>query len=243
MFDRTPQKAKQIQAVLFDLDGTLIEVQERLFLSCRQTFHQLNIDEPDENAYWEAFRAYKLDQLIPDSLRPQFFALMLDHYCAFTGEVKPISGALAALQFCQEQGYCTAVITSRRTSPEQLRAELERTGHAPFIDVIKTHEDVHISTVLAKEQRLLEAITELSATPAQSIYVGDLPDDIGSTRRAGLHMSVAVLSGGVNHEVLAMCKPDVILDSVGELPQYLTIHHRGTENTECLNNRIECERR
>jgi phosphoglycolate phosphatase-like HAD superfamily hydrolase len=218
-----------IRAILFDLDGTLIEIRDRLLASCRQAMHQLAVGELDEATYWEAFETYNLGKLVSAHVREQFFMLMLESYCTYTGEVELIPGAIEALRFCREQGYCTAVITSRLTSFEHVRAECERTGLAPFIDLIKTQVGVPVMSALTKDQRLLEAVEELRVTPNQSLYIGDLPDDITSARRAGLRMSVAVLSGGINREILALREPDAILNSVGELPQYLTAGHTGPE--------------
>lgn len=214
-------KEQPIQAVLFDLDGTLIDALERLTTSFYHAFRQLDIAEPDEQTYWRAFRDYKVGRLVPAHLRDRFFSLMLDHYGGYTGDVRLIPGAIEALQFCHQQGYGTAVITSRRSSPEHVRAELARAGIDDYIPIIKTHQHVPISSVLAKEHRLLEAVKELGASPERSIYVGDLPEDVSSARRAGLGLSVAVLTGGIKRQILAKRQPDVILNSVSELPEYL----------------------
>ncbi|MBI3951988.1 MAG: HAD family hydrolase [Acidobacteria bacterium] len=223
---------EEIQAVLFDLDGTLVDARDRLLLSCRQALHQLELGELDETAYWEAFQSYNVGKLVPVSMQEQFFALLLHGYSTYTGHVRLIPGAIEALRFCREQGYGTAVITGRPTSSAHVRAELERVGLAPFIDVIKTQEGMVIPAVLTKDHRLLEAIEELRTVPERSLYVGDLPDDISSARRAGLRLSVAVLSGGIHRDLLALREPDVILNSVGELPEYLIASHRATETTE-----------
>lgn len=212
---------KEIQAVLFDLDGTLVEAQDRLLASCQQALRQLGVNGMDEASCWEAFRTYSVGRLVPAPLRQRFYALLLENYSAYAGDVRLIPGALEALRFCRDQGYGTAVITGRTTSPDDVRAELERVGLAPFFDIIKTQQGVSLPATLSKDQRVLEAVRQLRVTPEQSLYVGDLPDDISSARRAGLGMSVAVLSGGIYRELLAARQPDVILDSVGELPDYL----------------------
>jgi len=218
-------KTNELQAILFDLDGTLIEARDRLLASCRQALRQLAMDELDEATCWEAFQAYNVGRLVPRRMREPFYALLLECYNTYTGEVKLIPGVIEALRFCRERGYKTAVMTARTSSPEQVRAELGRVGLASFIDVIKTQAGVPVMGTLAKDERLLEAIEELRTTPDQSLYVGDLPDDISSARRAGLRISVAVLSGGINRELLAVREPDVILSSISELPKYLITGH------------------
>lgn len=216
-----PVKGRPIQAVLFDLDGTLIDALERLAVSFYHAFRQLNIAEPDEQTFWRAFADYQMGRLVPVHLRDRFFSLMLQHYGNYVGEVRLIPGAIETLQFCHQQGYGMAVITSRLSSPEQVRAELARAGIDGYIPVIKTHQHVPISSVLAKEQRLLEAVQELGAAPERSLYIGDLPEDVSSARRAGLGLSIAVLTGGIKREILANRQPDIILNSVSELPGYL----------------------
>lgn len=211
----------EIQAVLFDLDGTIIDARERLLASCQQTFRQLDLRDVDEATCWEAIRNYGLEKLVPDSMRAQFFALLLDRYMAYPGQVRVIPGAAETLQFCRERGYRTAVMTARSSSPEEVRAELEGVGLASYIDVIKTQEGVPIMDVLDKARRLLDAIEELGIVPDRSIYIGDSPDDISSARCAGLGRSIAVLSGGIRRELLAEREPDAILNSIEELPAYL----------------------
>jgi len=212
---------KDIQTVLFDLDGTIIDARDRLLASCRRALRELAVEIPDEADCWQAFRTLDAGRLVPAPLRERFYELLMREYMAYTGEIRLIPGAHETLEYCRAHGYRTGIITGRPSSPDRVRAELDRLGVLPFIEVIKTQAGTPLNDILSKEQQLLEAVAELRAKPEQSLYVGDLPNDIVSGRRAGLRACIAVLSGGVDRELLVACQPDALLNSIGELPEYL----------------------
>ncbi|MHA1210654.1 MAG: HAD family hydrolase, partial [Candidatus Freyarchaeota archaeon] len=54
-------------------------------------------------------------------------------------------------------------------------------------------------------------------SPFESVFVGDYVADIRSGKRIGA-VTVAVLSGGAKREILARENPDLILESVANLP-------------------------
>lgn len=64
------------------------------------------------------------------------------------------------------------------------------------------------------------ALRRLRASPGESVYVGDAPEDIEMARRAGVH-AIGVLGPFPTAERIRAEKPDVLLTSIRELPGYL----------------------
>lgn len=64
------------------------------------------------------------------------------------------------------------------------------------------------------------ALERLGADPEECVYVGDAPEDIEMARRAGVH-AVGVLGPFPTAERIRAEKPDVLLNSIRELPRYL----------------------
>lgn len=65
---------------------------------------------------------------------------------------------------------------------------------------------------------LLAAMRCLGITPADCIYVGDTPEDIEMARRAGVR-SVGVIGPFPSSVRLKAARPDILLESVAELPK------------------------
>lgn len=64
------------------------------------------------------------------------------------------------------------------------------------------------------------ALRRLRIKPEACVYVGDTPDDIEMARRAGVR-AIAVLGPFPTHDRLRAIRPDVLLDSIAELPNWV----------------------
>lgn len=66
------------------------------------------------------------------------------------------------------------------------------------------------------------ALNRLRAHPGDCVYVGDSPEDIQMARRARVH-AVGVLGPFPTAERIRAAKPDALLHSIRELPDYLSL--------------------
>ncbi len=64
------------------------------------------------------------------------------------------------------------------------------------------------------------ALRQMCLDPAACVYVGDSPEDLEMARRAGVR-AIAVLGPFPTEARLRAAKPDVLLDSINELPDAL----------------------
>jgi pyrophosphatase PpaX len=65
------------------------------------------------------------------------------------------------------------------------------------------------------------ALQQMCLAPRACVYVGDSPEDLEMARRAGVR-AIAVLGPFPTEERLRAAKPDVLLESIHELPAALT---------------------
>ena len=65
------------------------------------------------------------------------------------------------------------------------------------------------------------ALRHMQLRPAETVYVGDSPEDLEMARRAGVRAAIAVLGPFPTEKRLRAAKPDLLLDSIEELPAAL----------------------
>ena len=65
------------------------------------------------------------------------------------------------------------------------------------------------------------ALRHMNLKPNETVYVGDSPEDLQMARSAGVRAAIAVLGPFPTEKRLRAAKPDLLLDSITELPAAL----------------------
>jgi pyrophosphatase PpaX len=65
------------------------------------------------------------------------------------------------------------------------------------------------------------ALRHMGLHPAETVYVGDSPEDLEMARRAGVRAAIAVLGPFPTEIRLRAARPDLLLESIEELPAAL----------------------
>jgi pyrophosphatase PpaX len=65
------------------------------------------------------------------------------------------------------------------------------------------------------------ALRHMSLTPNETVYVGDSPEDLQMARSAGVRAAIAILGPFPTEKRLRAAQPDLLLDSITELPAAL----------------------
>jgi phosphoglycolate phosphatase len=65
------------------------------------------------------------------------------------------------------------------------------------------------------------ALRHMGLRPAETVYVGDSPEDLQMARSAGLRAAIAILGPFPTETRLRAAKPDLLLESITELPAAL----------------------
>jgi len=210
-----------VEAVLFDLDGTLVDTIPLILDSFRYATQTvlgtpvaddvlaMNIGIPlmiqmrhftdDEAVADELLRAYREHNRLHHDERARLFA-----------------GTAEALALIAERGIPMGIVTSKGREIAMRGIELFDLGR--FFDVVITMDDV--DRFKPDPFPLLKAAEAMGVAPGATAYVGDSPHDVDAANRAGA-LSIAAPWGVSTREVLLAAQPHFILDSLSDLPELL----------------------
>jgi pyrophosphatase PpaX len=205
-------------ALLFDLDGTLIDSIELIMRSMRHAFDGHATASPTD-AEWRAligrplrdsFREFVTEESEIDHLFGRYREYQLEHHDRL---VRPYDGIVAAIQGFAAEGHPMAIVTSKADWLAQ-RA-LVHVGLDAAIPVVVgcdscTRHKPHPEPVE-------RALALLRSTPADAIFVGDSPHDVESGRAAGVR-TIGVTWGAATGDELARAGADVVIHEVEQLP-------------------------
>ena len=214
--------ASRPPAMLFDLDGTLIDTIELLLGSMRHAFGACALQAPTD-AQWIAG--------IGTPLRTQF-----GEFCENEAQIEALVAAYRAWQ-----GEHHDRLTRTYTGIDELLARLHGAGHP--IGLVTSKADVlavkalewvnvarHVDTVVGADtvtrhkphpEPVHVALARLDRTPDEAYFVGDSPHDIRSGDAAGVR-TVGVLWGPFTRETLEAAGAWRIVETVEELERVLT---------------------
>jgi len=221
---------RRLPAVLFDLDGTLIDSIELILNSARYAFEG-RTPAPDD-AEWlsgvgtplaEMFRLYAKDPADVEMLVERYREYQLPNHDrlvrAYEGVVETVHGLRVAR-------HPLAVVTSKTES--LARRGIELVGIGSCFDVIigcdsTTRHKPHPEPVLA-------ALERLGREPAEAVFVGDSVHDMAAGNAAGV-ATIAALWGPFSREILAPSAPSHYLERIADLPALLRPLNTGKTGT------------
>jgi phosphoglycolate phosphatase len=215
-----------VEAVLFDFDGTLVHLnidfaQMRTDVEAILPKYGLSADDKASRytleliaecaqALTERNGGERIAEAFQRDAEAAIVAIETD--AAETADVHP--GVPELLKRLRQRGIKVGIVT------RNCRAAVERIldRSALIYDVLLTRDDVE--TVKPDPEHLLAALRLLDVEPRRALMVGDHPMDVRAGRITGTK-TVAVLTGYSPAERFAPEKPDLILKQVGELETYL----------------------
>jgi phosphoglycolate phosphatase len=139
------------------------------------------------------------------------------YYQATSAESKLFPDTTVTLSRLAEKARL-ALITQRCVSKEKIVKQLRKFGIAKHFRVIVTGNDTNYPK--PSPEGLMRCSTKLGVRICDCVVVGDSTVDIQAGRNAGAK-TVAVLSGIFSFEELQKQKPDLILENVAKLPDFL----------------------
>ncbi len=206
----------QIKAILFDIDGTLVDSNELHVSAWQQVFSEAghNFDRALLHQHIGKGGDNYIPALLPGVSEAQHKQLADAHKRLFTGQyigqVRPIDSARDLLVRVSKSGR--KVVFASSASAEELQTHMETLGADDIVDATTSSDDVENSKPCP--DIFQAAAQKAGVDPAEAIVVGDTPYDIEAARRCGI-ASVAVRSGGFADEELIGAI--AIYDDVGAL--------------------------
>jgi len=206
-----------MDAVLFDIDGTLVDSTYHHALAWHRAFARLG----DAPPLWRLHRAIGMggDKLVAhvagDETESQHGDELRDYwreeYLEIRTEVQPLPGATDLLRRLSTAGYRVALASSG--DPEFAREAIDLLGVGDRIEALTTSEDVDASK---PEPDLVQATLDRIGEVDRSVFVGDTPYDVEAAARAGMGC-IAVLTGGFSRAELADAGATLVVESLAEL--------------------------
>ena len=207
-----------LRAVLFDVDGTLVDTNYLHTVTWWQAFAQggHHVVMADIHRAIGMGSDQLLDRLLPDDRdKDADSRLTASHdalYATYWTRLRPLPGAVELLRACKKRGL-TVVLASSAGEAESgvLRGVIDAED---AIDAATFSGDVE-HTKPAPD--LVEVALEKAAVPAErAVFVGDTVWDAQASRKAGVPC-IGLLSGGIGREELADAGTAQIYAGPGEL--------------------------
>ncbi len=211
------------RAVLFDLDGTLVDTIELLLSSVRAAFEGRPAGRGvPTTAEWVAgigtplavqLRPYAADERDLATLQETYRAYQREHHDRLTrcfDDVVPTVARLRAL------GHPMAVVTSK--AADIAERTLGYVGLAPYMEVVVALESTDRHKPDPEPVRY--ALARLGADPVHAVFVGDSPHDIAAGNAAGV-TTIGALWGPFSRAAIEQASPCHVLDRIAGLPDLL----------------------
>jgi phosphoglycolate phosphatase len=221
-------RERGIRAILFDLDGTLLDTDDmlvetisgrleplsffdRLYARRKLVRRLLMASETPLNKLVTVLDWLGMEKMVRSWtrwLRAAYGRRQPTRYVAIDGVARMIEQA--------SEHYDLAITTTR--DREDAEAFVQRFGLEDRLGVIVARQDVR--RLKPHPQPIRRAAERLGVEPQQCIIVGDTTVDVRAGKRAGA-MTVAVLCGLGERTELEQLRPDLILESTAQLVQHL----------------------
>lgn len=207
-------------AILFDLDGTLVDTVPFILASVRHAFE--GVARCPSDAEWIAGIGTPLrTQLEQLAERPDQVDELLARYRAFwlaehDRRTRCFPGALETVARLAGRGHPLAVVTAK--VEEGAHRTLRLTGLDAHMRAVIGADSCARSKPDPEPVRL--ALARLGCPAAEAVMVGDSPHDLAAARGAGVR-TVAALWGACARDVLEAAGPDHLLEDIAGLPDLL----------------------
>ncbi len=203
-------------AVLFDIDGTLVDSTYHHALAWQRAFDRHDVTVP----LWRIHRTIgmggdklvaevageEVEEKLGDKLRDAW----REEYVEIKGEVQPLPGASELVRALADDGFKVALASSG--DPEFADEALDDLDIRDVVEVLKTSADVDGSK---PEPDLVEVTLDALGT-RRGVLIGDTPYDVESAARAGVKC-IGLRSGGYSEAELTEAGAALVVDAPADL--------------------------
>jgi len=210
------------KCILLDLDGTILDSRGAYLEAAKTAFETMGRKNVSTKMAMELPKRLEqdlpIDNLLAGLNREKFLHAYLKRFYKITAEnTEPFPNVEETLR--RLSAKAELALTTRRSVPaEDVFHVLEKFDLAKYFQKVITSLDTQ--NPKPDPEALMKCLQHLGAEAADCIVVGDSVVDIRAGKNAGIR-TVAVLSGIFGRKELEREKPDLILENISELPQFL----------------------
>ncbi|MFI5311160.1 MAG: HAD family hydrolase [Gemmatimonadales bacterium] len=210
-----------LRAVLFDLDGTLVDSIALIVDAMHHAFEGFDGPRPTDAEWmlgigtplWLQLSEYGRDEAEVTKLRDRYRAYQLLHHDRYIRSYPGVPETLAVLA---SRGLALAIVTSKL---DQLARR--NLGYLDLLKYFPLVVGVEATTKHKPEpEPVLFALEKLGVAPDQAVFVGDSPHDVGAGNAAGV-ATIAALWGPFTRDQLTPAGPRHWLSDIRALPGLL----------------------
>ncbi len=224
MNDRSSPQSERPHAVLFDVDGTLLDSVPLFLEMSAELLRELGAPPVHEDRIRELMSVATPDlllEILPDDFpdaKQRVEALMTANMERFISryhrEAELLPDAVETVEALAAEGFSLGLVTSSgRAVPFLDRCEMRHR----FLAIVGREDVLRHKP---HPEPLLLCAERMTLEPRRCIYVGDSLVDIRAARAAGMS-AAAIPTGTATREQLSAEGPDILLGRLSELPTLL----------------------
>lgn len=223
---------RELPAILFDLDGTLIDSRALVDASFQHTMQTLcpqrTLTQAERDAFFgpplqESFRKYFDDaQSVEEAIRI-YREYNIAHHDAY---VKPIEGVKEVLGELKMLGYPMAVVSNKMK--DVVMMGLCQADLTQYFTLVLGGDE--LQKPKPHPQGLVQACQQLGHNQDDVIYVGDSLGDIQAAKAMAAY-SVAFVQDKTREEALRAAKPCAVIHDFHELSALVKEEHEWSDTT------------
>ena len=220
-----------VHAVIFDMDGTLIDSIDIYFKIVEIALERLKLPQVSRDKILEAAEDgdFSWEVVLPDEVHSKKDEMIGQAWDIineiapqmFANDLSLIRGADHILQSISTGSPKIGLVTSTQKQYLDIKMQpLKKAGVGKLFEVIITSDD--IENRKPAPEPLIACAQKLQVDSGKCVYVGDTRTDIQAGKAAGMK-TVGVLTGFDDYDMLAKEGPDAIIDSIRNLLEVIAV--------------------
>ena len=211
---------EMLEAVVFDLDGTLADTLPVVVEAFQLTLEQFDLAPLSQGEIFEYFGPTEegvIKAMFGDSSTAAVPVFYANYHELLSNDVAPFTGVRNLLHACRNQGLRLAVVTGKSGRGAEMTLKA--------LDLQDMFEFVRGGSPegIVKSREISNLLSIWNVSPARAAYVGDHQIDVREARGAGVLALSAGWASTVDLRAIEDVRPDGLFLTVDDLAEWLDV--------------------